>query len=599
VNIHALPSCRNVLNEQSIGGFLANAQLFWELFGLSPWEAYGLPIAAQPEWELVEEEPNPGLVGTNRCVDDSHPSACTTLPSTAESGMNKNNAHERTIKSRSAATPMHDPAAYVSADLAKMVGILLAFTCLMAGCAEGSATRQPRPRIGAPPAAVCPGVDVAALRALYVSPQGSDEGMCGAYGSGGPCKTIAFALTVADTFGYQAIVLQHGLYQTTETIDLKGGVSLYGSCLFDGEPDRKYRTTIQASPAPGTPAISADAVNVTVSGLVVIAKDEAANGTASIAMTAGNASVTLGRTVFVAGKGGPGASRPPVQSPAAVRSSTDVCYTPGGAASDSLWGHVDLGSFNWVSGIGGAGAGGQETGPGGVGGQQGGASIGLLLVNSTTVTTAANEFNRIIAGGGGIGGAGQAGPSFGLGGGANSGGAGGNGGPSIGIASIRSGSVPSSGFYSYANAPGAPGGGGAAGVDAGQCQGDPGSPGVPGGSAAAYQFPIPTTLTPGESLAGNQSLYSPNIQFQLILGGNSNLCLVSAGKTVWCSQTEGQGIYQAIMQSDGNFCMYETAGQFLPICSGSAGHPGARLTVQDSGHAQVIDTNGAVLWSVP
>jgi hypothetical protein len=282
-----------------------------------------------------------------------------------------------------------------------------------------------------------------------------------------------------------------------------------------------------------------------------------------------------------------------------VRVTGDRCYTPGGAASDSLWGQVDLGSFNWVPGIGGAGAGGAyDTGPGGVGGQQGGASIGLLLVNSTTVNTVADEFNRIVAGSGGAGGAGQAGPSFGLGGGANSGGAGGNGGPSIGVASINSAGVPSDGFYSYANAPGGSGTGGAAGVEP-VCQGDPGSPGVKGGSAAEYQFPIPTTLTPGESLAGGQSLYSPNLQYQLILGGDSNLCLASAGKTLWCTQTQGQGIYQAIMQSDGNFCMYETAGQFLPICSGSAGHPDAHLTVQDSGHAQVVDTNGAVLWSVP
>ncbi|BFU93019.1 MAG: hypothetical protein NTAFB01_42060 [Nitrospira sp.] len=473
-----------------------------------------------------------------------------------------------------------------------MIGIVL--ICLLAACSGGGTSRV-GPRTDVQAAAICPGVDTTKLSALYVSPQGSDDGLCSA---GAPCKTIAYALSWAHDLGYRALVLRHGLYQTSETIDLKDGVSLYGSCLFSGEPDRKYRTVIQASPAPGTAAISAGAVNVTVSGLVVIGKDETASG-AGIAMTAGNASVTLGRTVLVAGNGGPGASRPPVQSPAAVRSTGDRCYTPGGAASDSLWGQVDLGTFAWVPGIGGAGAGGAyDTGPGGVGGQQGGASIGLLLVNST-VTTVPDQFNRIIAGSSGVGGAGQAGPSFGLGGGANSGGAGGNGGPSIGVASINSPSIPSGGLYSYAGAPGGPGAGGAAGIDAGQCQGDHGADGVAGGSAAVYDFPIPNTLMPGESLAGGQSLYSPNLQFQLVMQGDSNLCLYSAGNNPWCSQTYGQGIYQAIMQSDGNFCMYETAGQFLPICSGSAGHPGARLTVQDSGHAQVLDTNGAVLWSKP
>ena len=227
-----------------------------------------------------------------------------------------------------------------------------------------------------------------------------------------------------------------------------------------------------------------------------------------------------------------------------------------------------------------------------MGGQQGGASIGLLLVNST-VATVPDQFNRIIAGAGGAGGAGQDGPSFGLGGGANSGGAGGNGGPSIGIATSNSSSLPSTGFYSYANAPGAPGAGGAAGVDAGQCQGDPGSPGVPGGSAAVYQYPIPTTLAPGESLAGGQSLYSPGIQFQLILQGDSNLCLRSAGNTLWCSQTPGQGIYQAIMQSDGNFVVYEDD---TPIWNtntvGGADAP-YRLAMQPDGNLVVYGSSKA------
>ena len=476
-----------------------------------------------------------------------------------------------------------------------------AFAIVVVACGGSSDGDTPRtsPRLGAQVAAICPGVDAGALSALYVSPQGSDDGFCGAYGGGvgKSCKTIAFALSMANYLSYRALVLRHGLYQTTETIDLKNGVSLYGSCLFDGEPSRKYRTVIQANPAPGTPAIIASAVNVTVSGVVVIGKDETAGGRASVAMTAANANVTLRGTVLVAGKGGPGAARSPPGLRAAVSVGNDRCYTPGGVASDSLWGQVDLGTFNWAAGIGGAGAGGQVTGPGGVGGGQGGASIGLMLVNTAVVTTVPNEFNRIVGGFGGVGGIGQAGPSFGLGGGANSGGAGGNGGPSIGVASINSAGVPSGGAYIYANAPGGPGAGGAAGVDAGQCQGDPGAHGVPGGSAAVYQHPIPNTLPPGESLAVGQSLYSPNLKFQLMLG--DNLCVFSAGNALWCTQTKGEGIYLAIMQSDGNFCMYETLGQDLPICSGTAGHPGARVTVQDSGHAQVIDTNGAVLWSVP
>ena len=357
--------------------------------------------------------------------------------------------------------------------------------------------------------------------------------------------------------------------------------------------------SFKPSPAPGTPAILASGVNVTVSGVVVINKDETSNGAASVAMTAASTNLTLSRTVLVAGNGGRGASRPPVGSPAGAPVGIDPCPPqwapgPGGAASDSPWGQVDLGTFRWVAGIGGAGS--AIVLEGVAGGQQGGASIGLLLVNSAVVTT--GDYNFIIAGFGGAGGAGQAGPSGQL---AASGGAGGNGGPSIGIASINSAGVPGTDTYSYANAAGGPGAGGQAGVDDNHhCRGDRGADGVPGGSATAYQFAIPNTLMPGESLAGGQSLYSPDLSTQLILRDNSDLCVVSAGgKQLWCSGTAGWGIYQATMQRDGNFCMFPTRGDFDPYCSGTDLYPGSRFTVQDSGHAQLIAPNNSVQWSVP
>lgn len=486
-----------------------------------------------------------------------------------------------------------------------------AFACLVAACGgggdgHGDSGGGEVPGIGDPPAVVCPGVDATTLRAVRVSPQGSDSGLCGLSNfSVPPCKSIRQALALAYDLSYPALLLQHGLYQTNESIDLKfdqrTGISLYGSCRFGGEPDRKYRTVIQVSRSPGQPAILANGANATVSGVVVVASDETVGGAASVAMTAVNANVTLRGSVLVAGDGAPGASRPALPSATAVGTARDICYRPGGAASALTWGQVDLGSAVWVGGIGGAGAGSDDTGPGGSGGQQGGASIGLLLANSATLSTVEGEFNRILAGHGGAGGTGQAGPSFGLGGGANSGGAGGNGGPSIGAASINAAALQGGSTYVFANAAGAPGAGGAAGVDPGQCQADPGDPGVAGASAAIHQFSIPATLPPGESLAGGQSLYSPDLQSRLTLGGDNALCLTSAGRTLWCSATRqsGQVIRQAIMQTDGNFCLYDAAGLYLPVCSGSAGHPGARLTVLDSAQAQVVDPAGPVLWSVP
>ncbi|MEO7338724.1 MAG: hypothetical protein ABIV63_19300 [Caldimonas sp.] len=464
----------------------------------------------------------------------------------------------------------------------------MALACVVVACGGGSVGDAPSvgQRVGAIGDVTCPGVDASNLTLVIRA-------------SPGP-YSIGVALWEAAALGWP-IALRHGLYQTTETIELKKGVSLYGSCLFDGEPDRKYRTIIQASPAPGTPAILASDVNVTVSGVVVLGKDETANGAASVAMTAASANVTLRGTVLVAGNGGPGASRAPLNSPAAASVADGRCPTPGGAASDSLWGQVDLGHSRWVAGIGGAGGiGGTYTGPGGVGGQQGGASIGLLLVNSPVLTTVEQEYNRIIGGFGGVGGAGQAGSTFGHGRDPTGGGAGGNGGPSIGVASINSAGLPNTGgFYPfiYANAPGGPGAGGAAAVD-GPCLADPGAPGVPGGSATVHQFPIPNTLMPGEWLAGGQSIYSPDLRFQLILRDDGDLCLTSAGNPLWCSQTKGTGIYQAILESDGRFCMYQTQGDLLQaLCEGRPG-PGSSVTVRNSGHAELVQGD-QVQWSVP
>ena len=167
------------------------------------------------------------------------------------------------------------------------MALATALACAVAACGGGTV-----PRVGAPAGAVCPGVDVSTLRARYVSPQGSDDGLCGA---DAPCKTITAALALASLFGDRALVPQHGLYPTSQTIDLKGSISLYGSCLFNGEPDQKYRSFIQASTASGMPAIRADGVSVTVSGGVVIANDRSVG--ASIAMSVAQANVTLRSTM--------------------------------------------------------------------------------------------------------------------------------------------------------------------------------------------------------------------------------------------------------------------------------------------------------------
>ena len=189
-------------------------------------------------------------------------------------------------------------------------GALLAVACIVAACGGGSGDGA----LGVAPEASnprCGDADLSVLKILvYVSPQGVDGGGCGQT-TAAACKSIQQGIDNCNGAAC-GVLLRHGLYPTTATINLRDAVHVYGGCQFDGEADRRYRTTIQASPAPGTPAIAANAINTatTVHGLVVIGKDETANGSASIAMAVtGSVGLTLSQTALASGRGADGEAR--------------------------------------------------------------------------------------------------------------------------------------------------------------------------------------------------------------------------------------------------------------------------------------------------
>jgi hypothetical protein len=191
--------------------------------------------------------------------------------------------------------------------------LLLLTVVFLAGCGgdSGDPAAAPSRRLGAPlqAAAQCPGVDLAGRQNLiYVSNQGNDGGGCGQT-TGSACKSIAQGIANCNGPACNVLV-RHGLYPTSASIALRDGVDVHGSCRFDSEPDLKYRSVIQASPAPGTAAIVGNEINspTTVSGLVVIGKDETAPGTASMAMAlAASKGVQLANVTLAAGRGGDGA----------------------------------------------------------------------------------------------------------------------------------------------------------------------------------------------------------------------------------------------------------------------------------------------------
>jgi N-acetylneuraminic acid mutarotase len=97
-------------------------------------------------------------------------------------------------------------------------------------------------------------------------------------------------------------------------------------------------------------------------------------------------------------------------------------------------------------------------------------------------------------------------------------------------------------------------------------------------------------------LTANQSLSSPNGQYQLIMQSDGNLVEYGpGGQVIWHSMTDGNPGAYATMQSDGNFVVYSAAGTAL-WNSHTDGNPGAYLQLQNNGNAVIYQANGTALW---
>jgi hypothetical protein len=114
------------------------------------------------------------------------------------------------------------------------------------------------------------------------------------------------------------------------------------------------------------------------------------------------------------------------------------------------------------------------------------------------------------------------------------------------------------------------------------------------GQGVIYQVQANQSLT---SLQANQSISSPDGQYQLIMQGDGNLVEYGpGGQAIWDSVTYGNPGASAVMQGDGNLVVYSAAGTAL-WNSGTYGNPGASLVLDDGGTLEIVD-QGAVIWSV-
>ncbi len=93
------------------------------------------------------------------------------------------------------------------------------------------------------------------------------------------------------------------------------------------------------------------------------------------------------------------------------------------------------------------------------------------------------------------------------------------------------------------------------------------------------------TLAPGQALTVNQSLISPNGVWQLILQQDGNLVLYRRANhhPTWATGTNGKDVQRAVMQDDGNFVLYTFANQ--PVwASNTNGKNHSSLVLQDDGN---------------
>ena len=103
-------------------------------------------------------------------------------------------------------------------------------------------------------------------------------------------------------------------------------------------------------------------------------------------------------------------------------------------------------------------------------------------------------------------------------------------------------------------------------------------------------------LTSGATLKPGDAVVSPNGRYRLELQGDGNLVLTGPTGLAWDSDTRGEAVATAEMQTDGNFVLY-TADRAVVWTAETTG-PGAHLVVQDDRNVVILAADRTTaLWS--
>ncbi len=103
-------------------------------------------------------------------------------------------------------------------------------------------------------------------------------------------------------------------------------------------------------------------------------------------------------------------------------------------------------------------------------------------------------------------------------------------------------------------------------------------------------------LPVNERLTSGQSIYSPNLQYRLIMQSDGNFVLYTQGRALWNTGTHGHPGAWVVMQSDGNLVVYAQSGTAL-WASRTVGQGGRSLYLQDDANAVIYTTAWQAVWA--
>ncbi|MFD8750050.1 hypothetical protein ACFV0O_03545 [Kitasatospora sp. NPDC059577] len=114
-------------------------------------------------------------------------------------------------------------------------------------------------------------------------------------------------------------------------------------------------------------------------------------------------------------------------------------------------------------------------------------------------------------------------------------------------------------------------------------------------AATAAALSAPTHIPMNSVISRNQAWYSPDHHIMLAMQGDGNVVLYRDTTPIWVAKGAIPNGNILAMQGDGNLVVY--AADNTPLWwSGTAGHPGAELTVYNEG-VIAVELNGTVLWT--